>query len=540
MSELKIDTRIRSLRKYLEEFEQGTFQVPNFQRDFLWTTDDIKELFVSIKNKYPIGSIQFWKPIHEDSDIWIEKENNYIGPYKVLNPSSEPKPIFILDGLQRLSTLFGCLINPEKFNKDRLQLNESIWNDKFRIFYDLEEEEFISVRKNQKSPSDYQVPLYVLINTSDFRKFAREKLEKINDKNKIDLYLDRADELSKIISEYEISSVDVIDATVDEAVDIFWRVNKKGIQISKDWIVNALTQTNKFSLKNEIDSLYEKLKLYNFQEINRELIFNCIQSSFGKLSFDVDVVKLINSDKNYFIKVARKTLMSLEKAVAFLFENLYVIDSKLLPTNWQLIFITEFFNIIDSPTEPQLEELKNWFWFTTYSNYFTVYSPSKRAKAFQQFRNYLFGSEHELIYIENKNIGFQAPQYKPSNFGSVRFCANVLYQLSQSKEVIIPETCLGFVSTKLIKNEKESRANVVYKPFMVDDVVLNYQNIKHSSLEFLLSDEYRGQYKELFITDQMRDLYAQNKNKELLKMREKLIEKSEDNFIVSLNIDLDF
>jgi uncharacterized protein with ParB-like and HNH nuclease domain len=34
MSELKIDTRIRSLRKYLEEFEQGTFQVPNFQRDF--------------------------------------------------------------------------------------------------------------------------------------------------------------------------------------------------------------------------------------------------------------------------------------------------------------------------------------------------------------------------------------------------------------------------------------------------------------------------------------------------------------------------
>jgi uncharacterized protein with ParB-like and HNH nuclease domain len=144
----------------------------------LWTTDDIKELFVSIKNKYPIGSIQFWKPIHEDSDIWIEKENNYIYSYKVLNPSSEPKPIFILDGLQRLSTLFGCLINPEKFNKDRLQLDDSIWKDKFRIFYDLEEEEFISVRKNQKSTYDYQVPLYVLINTSDFRKFAEREIGK--------------------------------------------------------------------------------------------------------------------------------------------------------------------------------------------------------------------------------------------------------------------------------------------------------------------------------------------------------------------------
>jgi hypothetical protein len=102
----------------------------------------------------------------------------------------------------------------------------------------------------------------------------------------------------------------------------------------------------------------------------------------------------------------------------------------------------------------------------------------------------------------------------------VRFCANVLYQLSQSKEVIIPETCLGFVSIKLIKNEEESRANVIYKPFMVEDVILNYQNIKHSSLEFLLSDEFRGQCEELFITDEMRDLYAQRKNKELLRIRE--------------------
>ncbi len=58
-STLKIDTRIRSLRSYLDEFEKGAFQVPSFQRDFLWETEDIKQLFDSIKNRYPIGSIQF-------------------------------------------------------------------------------------------------------------------------------------------------------------------------------------------------------------------------------------------------------------------------------------------------------------------------------------------------------------------------------------------------------------------------------------------------------------------------------------------------
>jgi hypothetical protein len=292
-----------------------------------------------------------------------------------------------------------------------------------------------------------------------------------------------------------------------------------------------LTKTNDFSLKNEIDFLYERLKLYNFQEINRELIFNRIQSSFGKLSFDVDVVKLIRSNKNDFIKIAGKTLVSLEKAVDFLFKNLYVIDSKLLPTNWHLIFITEFFNIIDSPTEPQLEELKIGFGLLLILITLRYIVQARGRKHFSNLEIIYLVVKHELIYIENKNIGFQAPQYKPSNFGSVRFCANVLYQLSQSKEVIIPETCLGFVSIKLIKNEEESRANVIYKPFMVEDVILNYQNIKHSSLEFLLSDEFRWQCEELFITDEMRDLYAQRKNKELLRIREKLIENKEQEFI---------
>jgi hypothetical protein len=539
-SALKITTRVRSIGSYLDEFEQGVFQVPSFQRDFLWSNDDIINLFDSIRNKYPIGSIQFWQPVYENSNVWIEQENNYIGPYKVLNTSLEPKPVFILDGLQRLSSLFGCLINPEKYNKDRLKLNDSLWNDKFRIYYDLEKQEFSILRKNQKNTLRHQVPLYALISTSDYRKFARENIETIEDKSKIDLYNDRADELSKIILNYEISSVDILNASVDEAVEIFWRVNKKGIQISKDWIVNALTKTNDFSLKLEIDSLYENLGIFNFKEINRELIFNCIQSSFGKLSFDVDVVSLIKSDKNNFIKQSKKTISSIEKAVSFLFNQVFVIDSKLLPTNWHLIFVTEFFNILEIPNSKQLEELKKWFWFTAYSNYFTVYSPSKRAKAFQQFRDYLFGNEAEIIYVENKELNFQVPKYKPSNFGSVRFCTNVLFQLSQTNENISSDTCLGFTSIKLIEGEKEDLANMVYKPIVINDNLLNYQGKKHTSLQFLLSNEFRGMYSELFITDEMRDLHSQKKNIELLKLREKLIEEKENEFITKfLNLELE-
>lgn len=538
-SALKIDTRVRSLKYYLDEFEKGVFQVPSFQREFLWEIESIKQLFDSIKNRYPIGSIQFWQPI-QHGDSWLDKDVK-IGPYKIIQVSSEPKPIFILDGLQRLSSLFGCLTNPLKYNSERLKLDDELYDSKFRIYYDLEQESFEFIKKNTK-PKLYQIPLYALVNTSDFRKFQRENIDKIDDEGKIELYLERADELSKIINDYEIASVDINNATVEEAVEIFWRVNKEGIEISKDWIVNALTNNSDFKLKDVMDNLIEKLSIYNFDKIKRDLLFNCIQSSFGKLSFDVDVVNLIKKDRNGFVDTTKKTIKSIEKAVNFLFNRLYILNHKLLPSNWQLVFIVEFFNTIESPTEKQLEEIEMWFWKTIYSNYFTLVAsnPSKRSKSFIQFKNYFLGLNSNPFYKDNIDDIIFSPKYKYTNFGSVRFCANVLFQLSQTKEIIDSNSCLGFTSIKLIESENESLSNMIYKPVIINDSLLNYKSIKHISLEFLLSNEFRGQYSELFITDEMRDLYTQKKIKEILILREKLIEEKENEFIKKvLNLELE-
>ena len=535
---LKIDTRVRSLRSYLDEFEKGAFQVPSFQREFLWDTEAIKQLFDSIKNRYPIGSIQFWQPA-EFGEIWLDNDVK-IGPYKIIQPSNEPKPIFILDGLQRLSSLFGCLINPEKYNKNRLNLDEETYNDKFRIYYDLEEQSFEYIRKN-KLPKPYQVPLYILINTSDFRKFARENIEKIGDEYKIELYLDRADEISKIITEYEIASVDILNASVEEAVDIFWRVNKEGIKISKDWIVNALTNESNFKLKDQMDFLLNNLKKYNFDEISRDILFNCIQSSFGKLSFDVDVVSLIKEDRLKFIETTKKTIQSIEKAVKFLFEELCVVSHKLLPSNWQLIFTVEFFNIIENPTPEQKEEIKNWFWFTIYSNYFTVFNPSKRSKAFSQFRNYYLGFETELIYNDEPDK-FISPKLKNnSNLGSVRYCAYILFQLNYYKNQKSIDRlnvlgCLGYNKEKLFSYEKETTGNSIYYLEIIDldNILILHRNEK--DLSYLLSKENLNKYSELFINNEMRNEFANGNIKNVINLRNKLILDEEKKFVESLNI----
>jgi uncharacterized protein with ParB-like and HNH nuclease domain len=65
-----IQTRVRRLIRYIEDMEKGLIQIPAFQRDFVWSNNDRKDLFDSLKKGYPIGSIIFWKPLEKNIDIY--------------------------------------------------------------------------------------------------------------------------------------------------------------------------------------------------------------------------------------------------------------------------------------------------------------------------------------------------------------------------------------------------------------------------------------------------------------------------------------
>ena len=139
---ISIETQIRSLVRLLADLQEGTLQVPPFQRDFVWTRDDIKELFESIKNNYPIGSLLIWKP---KSDYHWDNLKS-VGGFKL--PKVASQQVFLLDGYQRLSSLFGCLTNAKKVN---LEIDESINRETlYDLYFDLEEETFVYLRNIPK------------------------------------------------------------------------------------------------------------------------------------------------------------------------------------------------------------------------------------------------------------------------------------------------------------------------------------------------------------------------------------------------------
>ena len=536
-SKLKIDTRVRSLKNYLEEFEQGVFQIPSFQRDFLWTQDDIKQLFDSIKNNYPIGSILFWKP-SENASSWSEESK--VGPYKI-KKKNEKEPIYILDGFQRLSSLFGCLTNPEKYDRNNLNLDKTEWDKKFNLFYDLEEEQFIYLRSSSNNFA-YQVPVYVFMNSIDFRQYARKNFENELDENRIEVYYDRADEIGQVFTNYQIASVDINYANIEEAVEIFWRVNARGMSISKDWIASALTNKNDFRLGSEIDNILEELKIYNYHSLKRDIIFQCIQSSYGKIYFDYKIEDLVKRED--FIIVTKKTLLSIKRAVKFLFEDLLVLNSKLIPYNAQLIFLTIFFNSLGEnvPTENQILSLKRWFWITSYSNYFTIYSLSNQRKAFEKFNQFLLDESIDPVFNDNPSNKFLTGEFPQKIFmGSVRAKSLALFMINYSKgfktislNKVNVENINNFEFGNLFSIPQKDNLSENFIP-IITEIIKNPDEVKRKlkNYESLLKQETEN----LFITSEIvQDYKHLNSNVDILKIRLKEIVKEEKIFVDNLGL----
>lgn len=526
---LKVESRVRRLIHYIEDIEKGILQIPAFQRDFVWEKKNKLDLFDSLREGYPIGSILLWKP--EES----YGEGLKIGPYTI--PQKEDNYYYILDGFQRLSTLFGCLINPDK---TRLEIDRLMWEKEFQICYDLKKEEFYLPRSRSIEP--YQIPIYQLMDTRASYTFQR-RLQDLNyNEEEVNLYLDRYEKLGSTLIDFQLPSIDITGGSIEKAVDIFSRLNSKGSIISPDWIVSARTyaRDDNFRLGTLIDELLEELKEYNFDGIKRELILQCIQSSFGKLYLDVKIEEILENIN--FKNQTKVTLQSIKKAVKFLFEEVLVIYSKLLPASIQLVFLTEFFNHVDNPTESQIEKLKRWFWITTYSNYFTINSPSKRKEAFIHFHDFIAGLEDDPVYFDKPEILFKAPDIPEKiTYGGVRANAYVLFLLNYSNnfqkidsaevdEIKIyhlfgwensPENIVPLIKYMDSNNPKSYIPN-----YKTKDLVnwIYEDNVDHS--KFFLDDDLK------------RNIDAHNiPSSEILSFRKKLIGEAEAEFVRNLNID---
>jgi len=386
-----VSPTVEYLTDILDQITTGTLRVPNFQRPFVWKPDDMIALFESIYNGYPIGSLLFWKADQNYNTL------SHIGPYKL--KETEELPInYILDGHQRLSTLYGVLTNLERKNNE--DNNDYRWD----VYYDLKTEEFLHV-KGKDMVEPHYFPLKNLLKTTEFIKETRRVFTKFSSEG--EKLIEKAEKLLQTFRSYRIAITQIEGGGLDSAVHIFSRLNTKGHQMSIDRMYSALTYkegNQSFNLSNRIDEIKEQLDVYNFGDIGRMTLFRSILAAAGKNLYTKVKFDLFkeNQDIPEIVNNCEKSLIS---AVKFLKDRIKVPSQNFLPHSLQLIILSEFFRIAGNPSEEKLQIIEKWFWVTSYVG-LDIINSSKKRQTLDEVRKFAGIADEEIKDFRFNTVDF--------------------------------------------------------------------------------------------------------------------------------------
>jgi hypothetical protein len=111
----KPDVNTVSIVRFVEQAVNGEIDIPEFQREFVWTKDQVKELLDSLIKGYPVGSFIVW-----DLSQYTTGKHVY----------EKKRKEWIVDGQQRIGSF--CILSMKK----PYWLEVSDWNaviEKFRV-----------------------------------------------------------------------------------------------------------------------------------------------------------------------------------------------------------------------------------------------------------------------------------------------------------------------------------------------------------------------------------------------------------------------
>lgn len=221
--------------------------LPEFQREYVWSRDQAKQLLVSLIRGYPTGSVLFWKT-DDPPDI----KNSAFSRDRIGTTS------VILDGQQRLTTLYLFTQNaiPPYYRE------EDIKEDPRALYFDLDTGEFLYYTRQLMDGHATWVAVTSCFDGSKIDVFRMAQAGAGADGDAFALaqrYNDQLTALRNIlVQDYPVQTVPP-KATITDAIDVFDRVNSQGTKLSDAELALAhITGTwphARREMKREIEAL---------------------------------------------------------------------------------------------------------------------------------------------------------------------------------------------------------------------------------------------------------------------------------------------
>lgn len=340
-----------SIPDILDQVAKGQIRVPAFQRGYVWEPDRVAYLMDSIYKRYPFGTLLFWRTKEK---LTVERD---LGPFKLPEPREDYPVDYVLDGQQRITSIFGT------FQTNLPAGSGPAWTD---IYFDTEAEDsaqdtlFVALSPTDAAGTRY-FPIRTLFDPAAFRRATSK------------LHDDKVTRIDRVYTAFQQTQIPVqVSKTEDKATVaiIFERVNRQGVELDTLQLLSAWTWSEDFQLQEAFKDLTEELAPFGFEGVGGDsnLLLRCCSAV---LSQDASPEALMSLNGNKVRQNFQTVMNGVRYAVDYVRSNFAAESIANLPFTTALVPLSVFFAVPGNSeadiTDAQRRQINQWFWRSAFT-----------------------------------------------------------------------------------------------------------------------------------------------------------------------------
>lgn len=430
-----------SIRDVLTNISLGNLRVPSFQRGFVWESDSVAFLMDSIYKQYPFGTIQLWRTKEE-----LESEREF-GPFKLFDRDKEYPIDYILDGQQRITSIFG-VFQTEIENTLSKENPFNIYFD-FLASADKQDSQFVAFPNKDAANLDQYFPLNCLFDTVKYRNATKHLSEE---------HVTKIDHLQETFKEVRIPFQRLETNEKSKVAIVFERINRRGVPLDTLQLLTAWTWSEDFDLKDKFNELAEDLSPFGFSNLaeNNDLLLKIASAILTK---DVRAESLITLNGSEVKLRFDEITNGIKGAIDFLQRELYIEQLTNLPYEAIIIPLSVFFsnkgnqhfNLIDE----NRKILIKWFWRVCFSKKYSSGTTNNLNSDITSMVQLKEQSINTLTHMPAPIINSNFFQNNNFSFGAVNSKSFILLLISKGPKNLISGTNINLAQTLKEYNRKE-------------------------------------------------------------------------------------
>ncbi len=411
----KLDDKSLTIYEAVKNIDSGKYVMPAFQRQYVWTTEKIENLWDSILQGYPISTFLFWH-IDENnvsSDTFFcdfMKEVRFDSTKKADNINYELREVdlkktdtAILDGQQRLTSLYISLLgetgirpkSQRRVTNSQILIKLLVELNKNRIEtqddYNLKKYDIHFTNKIAKiEPSQFEIRniLKDEFKNKDTRKDAIETAIKYVPTDSKDYARELLNNLcTKVYEEKLIRYTEMFEMSQDDALEMFVRFNSGGVSLKKSEITMSILEEYWPSAKTQFGNILTG----DYANFSTDFIIRTAHMIYGDV-VKANISKQITND----LKNNWKDFSNAFKDTANLLKS-FKVNIQRFVNSWNVLVPIIFFVYYNPDYQNFSDGIKSYLHRAIFFTYFKSGTTNKLQKIKTGIINYNYEFSTDML-----------------------------------------------------------------------------------------------------------------------------------------------